>query len=57
MTLAGRAGQELEAKIGTANAAYLIYAASDSARPVVDFYASNAAALSDMQRRAIGGAP
>ena len=52
VVLAGAAGGALEAKIGTANAAYLIYAASDPERPVIDFYASDADALADMRARA-----
>jgi hypothetical protein len=53
VALAGDAGRALEAATrGTGNAAYLIYAASDPARPVVDFYASNTDALADMKRRA-----
>lgn len=52
ITLAGEAGRTLEEKIGTANAAYLIYAASDPARPVPDFYCGNDTALDDMRRMA-----
>ena len=52
VTLAGDAGRALEARIGTANAAHLIYAASDPTRPLVDFYASGAEALRDMRARA-----
>jgi hypothetical protein len=58
VALAGDAGRALEAATrGTANAAYLIYAASDPARPVVDFYASDADALADMKQRAVESAP
>ena len=52
VTLAGEAGRALEARIGTANAACLIYAASDPSRPVPDFYCDDATALADMKRMA-----
>ncbi|WP_299476963.1 hypothetical protein, partial [uncultured Paracoccus sp.] len=49
--LAGKAGYKLERHLdSTANAAMLIYAASDPARPVPDFYASDKDALEDMRR-------
>ena len=56
VTLAGKAGKTLEDEIGTANAAYLIYAASDPRRPVPDFYASDEDALADIKRCAEGAA-
>ncbi|WP_421783308.1 hypothetical protein [Kiloniella litopenaei] len=55
-TLAGEEGKKLEDKVGTANAAYLIYAASDpdhlSRDGAPDFYTSNENALADMKRLA-----
>ncbi|MEN9545006.1 MAG: Ralstonia phage RsoP1IDN, partial [Pseudomonadota bacterium] len=58
VALAGDAGRALEAATrGTASAAYLIYAASDPARPVVDFYTTREKALADMKRRAKESAP
>jgi hypothetical protein len=54
VTLAGEAGAELEAKIGTPAAAAAIYLASDPERfkreRLPNFYADNATALADMKR-------
>ena len=53
VTLAGEAGRELEGEVGTENAAYLIYMASDpDIDTMPDFYAPNEAALADMAARA-----
>jgi len=49
--LAGEAGYKLEKEVGSAVAGLLIYAASGS-KPAPDFFASNAVAMQDMQRRA-----
>jgi hypothetical protein len=57
--LAGEAGHVMDALMGTATAAALIYAKSDpSMEKVPDFYASNEDALADMKRlaEAEGGA-
>ena len=55
-TLAGEEGQKLEEKIRTANAALLIYIASDpdyiSRDGIPDFYTDNEPALADMKRLA-----
>ena len=52
VTLAGEAGRALEARCRTSSAALLIYAASDPARPVPDFYCDNVTALAEMKRMA-----
>jgi hypothetical protein len=56
VTLAGKEGIALEAKIGTPAAAMAIYMASDPARwkdeRLPDFYCDNATALADMARMA-----
>jgi hypothetical protein len=55
--LAGEAGTRLETTFGAHVAAGLIYAAAYPQMRVPDFYASNADALHDMQRRAAAGPP
>jgi hypothetical protein len=56
VTLAGKEGLDLEAKIGTPAAAMAIYMASDPERwateRLPDFYCDNATALADMARMA-----
>jgi uncharacterized protein YjbI with pentapeptide repeats len=56
VTLAGKEGADLEAKIGTSAAAMAIYMASDPERwkteRLPDFYCNNASALADMARMA-----
>ena len=53
VTLAGDAGKNLEARLGTSGAATLIYLASDpKLERVPDFYCGNSAALADMKRLA-----
>jgi hypothetical protein len=56
VTLAGKEGIDLEAKIGTPAAAIAIYMASDPERwkteKLPDFYCDNAEALADMARMA-----
>ena len=56
VTLAGKDGADLEAKIGTAAAAMAIYMASDPERwtteRLPDFHCGNATALADMARMA-----
>jgi uncharacterized protein YjbI with pentapeptide repeats len=56
VTLAGKEGADLEAKIGTPAAAMAIYMASDPERwkteRLPDFYCDNATALADMARMA-----
>jgi hypothetical protein len=56
VTLAGKEGLDLEAKIGTPAAAMAIYMASDpdrwKAERLPDFYCDNATALADMARMA-----
>ena len=49
ITLAGKAGAELERKFRSAAAGALIYAASRPNKPVPNFYASNADALADLR--------
>ncbi len=57
VTLAGKEGADLEAKIGTPAAAMAIYMASDPDRwateRLPDFYCDNATALADMARMAV----
>jgi len=50
--LAGKAGYDLEAAIGSAAAGALIYAASAPDLPVPDFYCSNEKAMADLRERA-----
>ena len=56
VTLAGKEGADLAAKIGTPAAAIAIYMASDPERwkteRLPDFYCNNASALADMARMA-----
>jgi len=56
VTLAGKEGADLEAKIGTPAAAIAIYMASDPERwkteRLPDFYCDNVTALADMERMA-----
>jgi hypothetical protein len=56
VTLAGKEGADLEAKIGTPAAAIAIYMASDPERwkteRLPDFYCNNETALADMARMA-----
>jgi len=48
--LAGKAGKELEDKVGCSSAAYLIYRKSDPDRSfTIDFYCDNEKALEDMR--------
>jgi hypothetical protein len=53
--LAGAAGKELEAQVGSSAAGALIYWASGS-HPVPDFHASNEDAMADMRARAAAAA-
>jgi len=57
VTLAGKEGADLEAKIGTPDAAMAIYMVSDPERwkteRLPDFYCGNATALADMARMAV----
>ena len=53
VTLAGKAGAELEDQLGTATAATLIYLASDpDLERIPDFHASDDEAMADMKRLA-----
>ena len=53
VALAGEAGKELEARVGTQCAAALIYMTSDpSLEKIPDFFATNENALEDMKRLA-----
>ncbi len=49
IVLAGKSGQDLETKVGAANAGALIYAASRPGKPIPSFYASNDATLADLR--------
>jgi len=52
IVLAGKEGRDLEAAVGPAAAGALIYAASNPAAPIPDFYATNEKALADLRKRA-----
>lgn len=53
VTLAGKPGQALESRLGTALSARLIYKASDPGiKMFPDFYCGNEEALADMKRLA-----
>jgi uncharacterized protein YjbI with pentapeptide repeats len=55
ITLAGEAGRELEHRLGPNVAGALIYARAYPDLPVPDFFATNEAALADIQTRAVRG--
>ena len=50
--MAGKGGFELERRVGTANAAILLYLRSTPDEPIPDFYCSDAAAIADIRARA-----
>ena len=54
ITLAGEAGAELEAKVGSSAAGALIYAMSRPEKPIPNFYAGDVEALADIKACAAG---